>query len=284
MSIDKSSWCNTKLSERTLTKLYGNWVERINFLWVFFKPTSVRFNSQSLLSDWWFSVGCKLRAYLHGEKLSLLRMFPTQPSREPLLPSDYNVWKITISFLSSSEFALSFRISVCLIPVIFRQVVTSNSTLLLTCDLNSAPLLLKRVVYGIILKVLFNKLLVGRSFLFVFLSLGFLTFINVQELYKQKHNWAGKILCRSVLDCLQILFICNTHQSLSLGIPVKKAVFQYLVNDIDHLIIPFNLICLWQISCITLECVPTGASRTDDDFRVVTVSIVILIRLKFNSI
>ena len=177
-------------------------------------------------------------------------MFPTHPSRDPLLPSDYNVWKIKVSFLLSLEFAFSFRISVCLIPVIFRRGVTSNSTLLLTCDLNSAPLLLKRVVYGIILKVPFYKLLVGMSFLFVFLSLSFFTFTNVQELYKQKHNWAGKVLCRSVLDCFQILFICNTHQSLSLGSPVKKAVFQYLVNDIDHLIIAFNLICLWQIASI----------------------------------
>ena len=203
MSTDQSSWCDSKFSELRQQKLYGNWVEIINFLWVFFKPKSLRFNPLSPLSDWWFSVGCKLRAYLHGEKLSLLRMFPTHPSRDPLLPSDYNVWKIKISFLSSLEFALSFRISVCLIPVVFHPGVTSRTTQLLTSGLNSAPLLIKSVVYGIILKVPFFKLFVGMSFLFVFSSLSFLTFTNVQELNKQKHNWAGKVLCWSVLDCLQ---------------------------------------------------------------------------------
>jgi len=67
-----------------------------------------------------------------------------------------------------------------MILVIFHPGVTSRTTQLLSCDLNSLPLFLK-TVYGIILKVPFFKLLVGMSFLFVFLSLSLLTFTNVQE-------------------------------------------------------------------------------------------------------
>ena len=33
------------------------------------------------------------------------------------------------------------------------------------------------------------------------------------------------------MDCLNILFICNTHKLLSLGSSVKKAVFRYLIIE-----------------------------------------------------
>lgn len=150
---------------------------------IFSKPKSVPFNPQSPVNCWCFVVGYKLRAFLHGEEL-----FLTHPSMEPPLPSDYNVWEIKFSLILTKPRICILVQDKCLLDSSHFPPRSHLQKQLLTCDLNSAPLLLKRVVYGIILKLPFFKIVVGDEVCLRIFVTQFSDFTNVQELYKQKHK------------------------------------------------------------------------------------------------